>query len=359
MNRTRSRPGAWAVAAMVLIGCILVYWLRFVLLPFVFAGALAYLSRPLMRRLQRNLQFPRWLAALLTFQAFLALLALAGWGIERLALPEITQLMTDSRATIQKLLEGAFDGRQLQLPGRRLTARQVADELNDALEHAGEKPEQLVNVAVWGFGAMMGAVLTCALFGFFLFTGRELIQGMLWLVPPAYRPLVRTLAQKVDPVLARYLEGILVIVLFTTVVTFIVTGLVFHVSHAFFLALAVGLLELIPVIGPVLSFVTFGLVAVQQASFAMIIWFGVFVVALRLAIDQIVAPVVLGRAAQIPPVVVMFAFLAGGALYGFLGVLLAIPVAAIMKIVLAEVYDPAPLNLGAGATSKLPPDSEL
>jgi predicted PurR-regulated permease PerM len=119
-----------------------------------------------------------------------------------------------------------------------------------------------------------------------------------------------------------------------------VTGLIFHVSHAIFLALLVGVLELIPVIGPILSFITFGLVAVQQASFTMIIWFGVFAIALRLVIDQVVGPVVLGRAAQIPAVVVMFAFLAGGALYGFLGVVLAIPVAAAVKIVLAEIYEP-------------------
>jgi predicted PurR-regulated permease PerM len=211
--------------------------------------------------------------------------------------------------------------------------------LNDAIEHVGDKPEQIIGFAIWGFGAMMGGVLTCALFGFFLFTGRELAQGMLWLVPPAHRPLARSLAVKVDPVLAHYLEGIFIIVLFTSTVTFIITGLVFHISHAFFLALAVGLLELIPVIGPILSFITFGLVAVQQASFAMIIWFGVFAIGLRLAIDQLVGPVVLGRAAQIPPVVVMFAFLAGGTLYGFLGVLLAIPVAAAVKIILADFYD--------------------
>ncbi|HSZ56094.1 MAG TPA: AI-2E family transporter [Tepidisphaeraceae bacterium] len=359
MKQPRSRPSGGGVAGLVVAGCVLAYLLRYVLLPFVFAGALAFLSRPLMRRLQRNLSFPRWLAALLTFVSFLGMLALAGWGIERLALPELTQLMTDSRATIQKLIEGAFDGRELQLPGKRLTARQLADELNGALEHVGDNPEQIIGFAVLGFGAMMGGVLTCALFGFFLFTGRQVTQGMLWLVPPPYRPLARSLALKVDPVLARYLEGVFIIVLFTTTVTFIVTGLVFHVSHAFFLSLAVGLLELIPVIGPILSFIAFGLVAVQQTSFAMIIWFGVFAIALRLAIDQLVGPVVLGRAAEIPPVVVIFAFLAGGTLYGFLGVLLAIPVAATVKIVLADVYNPSPESPVGRATSKSPPDSEV
>ena len=98
--------------------------------------------------------------------------------------------------------------------------------------------------------------------------------------------------------LGSYLRGIFVVVLFTAGVTYIVTGLIFHVRLAIFLSIAVGLLELIPVIGPILSFVAFGLVAVEQTSVATIIGFGLFAIMLRLTIDQLVGPLVLGRAAR-------------------------------------------------------------
>jgi predicted PurR-regulated permease PerM len=188
----------------------------------------------------------------------------------------------------------------------------------------------------------MGCVLTIAILAFLLFTGPQLARGTLWLFPPHLRDRVRALAMEVDPMLGSYLRGIFVIVLFTAAVTYAVTGLIFHVPLAIFLSLAVGLLELIPVIGPVLSFVAFGLVAVEQTSVATIIGFGVFAIVLRLTIDQLVGPLVLGRAARIPAVVVIFAFLAGGALYGMLGVVLAIPVAATIKIVLTEIYEGPP-----------------
>jgi predicted PurR-regulated permease PerM len=142
--------------------------------------------------------------------------------------------------------------------------------------------------------------------------------------------------------LGRYLRGVFVVVLFTTTVTWVVTGPVFHVQHALFLALAVGLLELIPVVGPIVSFILFGLVAVQQTGYGEVIGFGVFAVGLRLVIDQLVGPLVLGKAAEIPALVVIFAFLAGGTLYGMLGVVLAIPFAATIKIVLMDLYGEAP-----------------
>jgi predicted PurR-regulated permease PerM len=65
---------------------------------------------------------------------------------------------------------------------------------------------------------------------------------------------------------------------------------------------------------------------------------GAFWFAVRQAIDQVVGPIVLGRAVRLPPVAVIFAFLAGGALLGLLGLLLAIPAAALFKLLLDTYY---------------------
>ena len=67
-----------------------------------------------------------------------------------------------------------------------------------------------------------------------------------------------------------------------------------------------------------------------------------FAVALRVSIDQVVAPLVLGRAATLHPVTAIFGFLAGATLYGALGVLLAVPVATVAKITLATWYGEDP-----------------
>jgi predicted PurR-regulated permease PerM len=101
-----------------------------------------------------------------------------------------------------------------------------------------------------------------------------------------------------------------------------------------------GLLEMIPVIGPVTSAVIAGLVAVRYATgIGNIIGYAVYATVLRLSIDELIGPVVLGRAAHVHPVMVIFCFLAGGVLFGIPGVIMAIPVALAAKHSLAVLYD--------------------
>lgn len=345
------RPGGWAITFAIVAALLLAYPLRYVLLPFVAAGALTYVARPLVNWLGHRFRFPRWVCALIAFLLFLGVLAAAGYWVATVLVPELSRMTTDSPRLLEQFLSNLFHGHNIELAGRTITPREAA---NDAIRTVQKyaDPDQIVEAAVTGVTAMMGMVLTVVLLAFFMFGGPQLAQGFLRLIPPALRPRVRSLALQIDPMLGRYLRGLVVVVLFTSGVTYIVTGLIFHVSHAIVLAIAVGLLELLPVIGPLLSFVTFGLVAVQETGFATIIGFGMFAIALRLVIDQVVGPLVLGRAARIPAVVVIFSFLAGGVLYGMLGVVLAIPFAATVKIVLLDLY-------GEGAADPLPTDSEV
>lgn len=345
MSQSESRSTQWMVGIAIGLIFLLAYPLRYVLLPFVAASALAYLARPLMRILQRRLGFERWAAALIPLLLLLFILAAIAYGIESILGPQLVQVINNSQTVTQELLETLFRNlniKDVMLFGQKIDASIAAAKLIEAIKEAVGANALLAIGG--GLGALMGCVLTIAIFAFILFTGPQLARGTLWLAPPHLRTRVRALALEVDPMLGSYLRGIFIVVLFTASVTYVVAGLIFHVRLAIFLSLAVGLLELIPVIGPILSFAAFGLVAVEQTSVATIIGFGVFAIMLRLTIDQLVGPLVLGRAARIPAVVVIFAFLVGGALYGILGVVLAIPVAATVKIVLTDIYEgpPAP-----------------
>ena len=346
------RSSQWGVALAIALILLLAYPLRYVLLPFVAAGALTYVARPLLHGLERQFRFPRWAAALIAFVLFLVVLAAGAYAIVRVLLPQVWDMLGHSREVLEQFLRNVFHGEQIRLPSGTITVQQAANEILQWSPLTSGKPgepmagsiqaAQLVGLATTGITVIMGFVLTVVLFGFFLFTGAYLANGLLWLVPPHLRPTVQALAAEIDPMLGRYLRGICLVILFTSAVTWIVTGPVFHVSNAIFLSIVVGLLELIPVLGPILSFVTFALVAVQQRGLAGVIGFGMFAIALRLAIDQLVGPLVLGRAARIPAVLVIFSFLAGGVLYGMLGVVLAIPFAATVKIVLTHLYDESP-----------------
>jgi predicted PurR-regulated permease PerM len=114
---------------------------------------------------------------------------------------------------------------------------------------------------------------------------------------------------------------------------------VLGLHHALVLALLTGLLEIIPMIGPLAAAVMAGLVAVQQAATSWDIWAYVgYAIVLRLSIDQLIGPLVLGSAARVHPVLVLFCFLAGGALFGVVGMILAVPAALLVKVTLSVVY---------------------
>lgn len=96
---------------------------------------------------------------------------------------------------------------------------------------------------------------------------------------------------------------------------------------------------MLPVIGPALSAVIAGLVAIHYAAgIGNIIAYAIYATALRLSIDEMVGPLILGRAGRVPPVLVIFCFLAGGTLFGIVGIIVAVPVALTIKVTLATLY---------------------
>jgi len=181
------------------------------------------------------------------------------------------------------------------------------------------------------------------LMGYFLVDAPAIASGLRWLVPPGRRALAEQVWQELDPILRRYFVGVAVVVAYATTAAYLGLELLLGLHHALALALLTGVLEVIPVIGPLAAAVVAGLVAVEQAATARDIWAYVgYAVVLRLSIDQLVGPIVLGSAARLHPVVVIFCFLAGGALFGIVGMILAVPIALLVKMTLSVLYREAP-----------------
>jgi predicted PurR-regulated permease PerM len=97
-------------------------------------------------------------------------------------------------------------------------------------------------------------------------------------------------------------------------------------------------LELVPVVGPLASATIVGFVALQQSSLGSAVFLMAFAIGLRVSIDNLVGPLVLGEAARIHPVVVIIAFVCGAMLFGIVGLLLAVPVAVCIKTALEHYY---------------------
>lgn len=337
----RARLAGWRVGAAFIAFLFLIYLLRYVLLPFVVAAALAYIANPALVWLKRRWGFPRLLAGGLVFVVLVAaLFAFWAWA-GAILVRDVSQIAVELPSLLDKAFGQLLGNQEAPALGHTLTAAELTRETMSALQALFGSAYYVALAAGFGLASIMGTALTLVLLFYFLVSGDRLALGALDLVPPDQRDEVRRLAVRLDPALGRYLRGLAVVVLYAVLASWI--GLTFglRLQHSVLLAILTGLLELIPFIGPITAMIIVGIVVLQQGSVWLALGFGVYLMALRLSIDQLVGPLVLGRAATLHPTVIIFAFLAGGSLFGAVGLILAVPVAVSVKILLEAYYEGA------------------
>jgi predicted PurR-regulated permease PerM len=326
-------PLALAIGA----AAVLLYLLRNILLPFVIAAVIAYLCAPLIDRLTARTRLPRRLIALGLLAALMGATALLAFlGLPPL-LRQAQSLLADLHGAVADFARAMLGTHSVQLPGSSVDAQRLADLILGGLQQQ-MSGGQLLRLVGWGATGLFGFMLMWVLIGYFLLDSQTIAAGVLWLVPPRRRAQVEHIWHALDPLLRRYFLGLAAVVAYTTIVAYLGLGLL-GLQHALVLALLTGVLEVIPVVGPLAAAVMAGLVAVQQAATSRDVWaYAGYATALRLSIDQLVGPIVLGNAARVHPVVVIFCFLAGGTLFGVVGMILAVPTALLVKVTLSVLY---------------------
>ncbi len=334
------------MAATVAVVAVLLYAVRYALLPFIVAAVVGFVVQPLFDRAAPRLGGRRWPVTLILYPLLLAFVIGGGFLVGRMAVRDISRAATRLPGMLHDAAGALLGPGGTDLFGTRLTPEAATQAL---VEQAKGIAGPLLASAGEAAGALLaGLVLTLVLIPYFMQAGPDLAAGAIRLLPPERRGPVRDLLPVVAPLLRRYLLGVLAVVAYTAIVAWIGFGPVFHLTGAALLALVVGVLEIVPAIGPIASMVLVGLTAVQQGSVLDAALLMGFAVVLRLSIDNGVGPLVLGRSVRVHPVVVMFAFVCGAMLFGVIGLLLAVPFASCLKIVLNHYYS-EPIAPGGSA----------
>jgi predicted PurR-regulated permease PerM len=333
----RSRVGGWPIATALAVIAIILYTVRYALLPFVVAVAVAFVTDPLIVGVQRLIGLRRWPIAAAVYIVLLVSLAAGAYPIATNSASDLSHVIADAPNILRHLLTQVLGAGGLTILGQHYTADQLVAGLI-----AGLRKLLGVSVAAQfaknGISVVFGLFLTLVLMPYFMISGPHLAASTVWLIPPERRHAVLVVLPRIVPALRRYLIGIVVVVTYTSLIAWIGFGPLFKLRHALLLAASVGVLELVPVVGPLASATIVGLIAIQQKSLWSAVFLMGFAIGLRLSIDNLVGPLVLGQAARLHPVVVIMAFACGAMLFGIVGLLLAVPVAACIKITLAHYY---------------------
>jgi predicted PurR-regulated permease PerM len=329
--------------ALLLAAGVVVYLLAPILTPFLIGGLIAYICNPVVRRLQ-GWRVPRVLAVILVFGLIVGLIA----ALFLFLVPRLEQAVAGFVQRLPAYLEALQAnlvpylkerwGVELALDVEALRAAATAHwrEIGDALG------KTLAVVTQSGFGliaVLVNIVLVPVVTFYLLLDWDQVLAGAEALVPPARRTAVRRLALETDAVLGSFLRGQVSVM--AALATIYSGGLMLvGLDLALPIGLVSGLVSFVPYLGFITGITAAGIAAyVQFHDPVMLVWVAAVFGAGQMLDGMLLTPKLVGDRIGLHPVAVIFAIMAGGQLFGFIGVLLALPAAAVLKVWLAHLHE--------------------
>jgi len=323
----------------------LVWLLAPILSPFVFAALLGWLGDPLVDRLQRTGR-SRNTAVLLVFSAMVLLLVIALVLLVPLLERQVITLVQSVPEYGDWLVATALPWVE-QKTGLQLLSWLDPERLftlvREHWERAGGMAATVLGVVSRSGFALLGwltsIVLLPVLTFFFLRDWDLLVRRVAVLIPRDHVGTVRKLALESDAVLGGFLRGQLLVMLILGVLYGIGLWMV-GLNLGILIGVIGGLLTFVPYLGPAAVIVLGGIAALVQFGD----WQHLAGVAAVFAVGQVIesywlTPKLVGDRIGLHPMAVIFAVLAGGTLFGFLGMLLALPVAAVANVMLRYAHE--------------------
>jgi predicted PurR-regulated permease PerM len=346
----------WAkYGIVVLLAVGFLYLTRNILAPFIIAIITAYILMPLVDRAQRFSRLPRVLVVALFYLIFVGSLTLVGTLLE----PELAQqttgpngLFKTGTSVADSVLDLASQNARvvdiLRRAGVDIVAQDdpryeekkaiLARRLQAEIDRATQ-PGQVREVAQTTFNVLLKVVIWFFATFYLLLNGRNHIAYLYRFVPDDRIDQVRTILGRIHAILGGYLRGQFYLIIIMSVAAYIVLQIL-HVPYALPIAIGTGILEIVPFVGPIIATTIAALVALPTQGTGTMVAVIIAYFVLRQLEDQIVIPQLIGRVVHLDPVVTIFVVLAGEHIGGIIGVLLAVPVAAAVRVVLDELFPP-------------------
>ncbi len=333
-DRGERRRAPWAaLLALLILALAAALWAaRSLLLPFGLGGVLAYMVAPLVDWGEHRLDLPRGVAILLSFLLLGGVIAALGWLIVPDLARELQRLSTTLPIYGQVATQAVNHLRtgygNLPLPQALRTG---ADRALTRAENGAESAVTQTLAGVRGLVGLAFSLLLAPVLAFYLLLDLPHLR-LEWarLLPEGARQRVLLLGRDLDAVLAGWIRGELVVA--AAVATLSTLALVLlGVRFAFILGLVAGVGELIPYFGPFLGAVPAVLVAATGGPRLVLETAAAFLVIQQLE-GAFLAPRVVGRAVGLSPLVTIAVLLLGDHWAGIGGVILSVPVAAMLRV---------------------------
>ena len=321
---------AWGVAALVFVA--LLWLLGDVLLPFVTGAAIAYFLNPVVTRLS-DAGLPRALAVALLMSGVIGAVVLAGLLVVPAVIAQVIQL-TEAAPDLLGQLQDWLRARFPEFVGLEETVKSSLATMGDTIRDRGAQLAQGVLRSVSGVVQVLIFLVIAPVVAFYLLLDwPRVLAGADDLLPRAHAPVIRDLARDIDRSIAGFVRGQVTVCLVLAVYYATALGLV---GLQFGLAIGViaGLISFIPYIGAIVGGVLaigVGLWQFWGEPVPIAVVLGIFALG-QILEGNVLVPRIVGNSVRLHPVWLLFAVSAFGILFGFTGMLVAVPLAASMGV---------------------------
>lgn len=333
------------IVAVLIIAVVLLYLMMPVILPFIFAFVLAYLFNPLVKRLSKYIK--RWIAIIIVYATItLGMVLLLWWLIPTLLhqLQAAWEYLPKVLNWYNQVVRGWFVANaNIRLP--MLEAKGFSETLVEYLQ---------THYKVSDASSMMGQVLASSmsfinnaglivlvpiLTFYFLFNWDKRIQMWKMAIPAPYCKKVVAIAQECDRALMAFIKGQLLVMVLLGVIYAVQLQLI-GLELGLIIGMVAGIASFVPYLGFGIGFIAAIIACLFQFGLdwtylSLIV--GAFLIG-QAAEGYILQPLLLGDKIGLSPLWVIFAVLAGASLLGFVGMLIALPVSAVLNVLFRHLY---------------------
>jgi len=333
----------WFFLAGALLFCGLIYLLSPVLTPFVVAMLLAYMGDPMVDHLDKKI--PRSIAVLIVF----SVISLVLLTLTFVLLPMIERQLSNFVQALPRYLDWfqstvfPFFSHDLGLSAQDLNLEGLAQSIREQWTQAGGVAASFITTISKSGLAIIGWVANIVLIPvltFYLLRDWDiLVEKVRYLIPRRYEPVTVKLVIQSDHVLGAFLRGQLM-VMFSLGAIYSIGLWIIGLDFSLLIGMLAGLVSFVPYLGFIVGIGVASVASMVQYHDVMQLLplLAVFGVG-QLAESFLLTPLFVGDKIGLHPVAVIFAVLAGGQLFGFFGILLALPVAAVIMVLLRHAHE--------------------
>ena len=320
---------------------LLLYVARNALFPFVIAGIFAYVLFPAVKGLERVMpwrnRFPDGARVAATSLIYIAALAIL-IGLLALIIPpavrqstdliqNLPDIYTEARQAAEELIERFSEDIPKEV---RDKAEEILADLGDVLLSAIQSVlPKIVSTVTNTFSFVIGLAIVPVLLFYFLKDGERLVVSSLSVFPKSARVHAEQIVRIVNNSLGAYIRAQLLLMLFVGLIVF-VGLLLLGIEFAVLLGMVSGIMEAIPVIGPIIGAVP-GVVVTLATAPEKIVWVLALYLGTQLVENSLLVPRIQGNAVHMHPIMIMALLIIGSETFGVIGAVAAVPVASVAR----------------------------